>query len=99
LTPFFRLDFLLYSGATGVHLFISFTPSNLSSTKILIKINLKKIDYLEKMVLLRFNEFHGLHDEQKIMRKKVNPWSLSYTGQIKPKNGVIVRLGNRHRKF
>ena len=43
------------------------------------------------MVLLRFKEFHGLQYEQKIIRKNVNPWTLSYPEKIQAKKRRLIR--------
>jgi len=33
--------------------------------------------FLIKVILLRFKEFHGLHDDLKIIGKTFNPWPRS----------------------
>jgi len=62
---------------------------NGSAIEILIKIKPKKASKLnsldifcEKVILPRFKEFHGLHDDLKIIWKRYNPWQLSCTEDI-----------------
>jgi len=71
------------------------TPVNIDQCHVKINLNLAFFhvkNFLEKVVLPEFKEFHGLEDGQKIIRKKVNPWLLSCTEKIHPKNGVLRKI-------
>jgi len=47
--------------------------------------------FFEKLILPRFNEFYGLHDDLKIIWNTFNPWPKSWTAfRTNKKNDVIV---------